>query len=182
MVRPLFLAPDGKGPLPTKKFYDIATGILTQVTFAYVVAPFVLLGFSDCIKVWARVYFYTLIGVAVSFALFSKSLPFRQQLVERQASRAPPASTAPVDETAIEKEAREAIKRETLARTNSYDSVASKKVPLHGIADDPEAEIDEIVQAVKTEIEQRRRRGSLTGQGFDLKKAVQEKLEQFKRS
>jgi len=180
LIRPLFLTPDGRNSLPTKKFYDIATTILTQTIFAYTVAPFILLGFSDTVKVWARVYFYTLIGVAASFALFSKNLPFRQQLVQRQAARL---ATAPVDGAAIEKETRDAIKRQTLARANSYDSTTSTKSPLHGIADDPEAEIDEIVKEIKAEIEQRKRRGSLTGsQGFDLKKAVQEKLEQFKKS
>jgi lysophospholipid acyltransferase len=131
------------------------------------VAPFILLGFSDTFKVWSRVYFYTLISVAASFAVFSRNLPFRKQLVQLQA------------ESTIEKTAREEIKREKLARTTSQDSVASKKMPLHGIADDPEAEIDEIVREVKAEIEERRRRGSI---GFDVKKAVQEKLKQFKKA
>jgi lysophospholipid acyltransferase len=180
LIRPLFLTPDGKNPLPTKKVYDIATTIVTQVIFAYTVAPFILLGFSDTFKVWSRVYFYTLISVAASFAVFSRNLPFRKQLVKMQAARAPPASITHVDESAIEKAAREEIKREKLARTNSQDSVASsRKMPLHGIADDPEAEIDEIVREVKAEIEERRRRGSMS---FDVKKAVQEKLKQFKKA
>jgi lysophospholipid acyltransferase len=173
------LTPDGKDPLPTKIYYDIATFLVTQVIFAFTVAPFILLGFSDIIKVWARVYFYTLIAIAGSFAVFSKNLPFRQHLVQFQAARA----SAPVDESAIEKAAREAVKTETLARTNSHDSTASRKMPLFGISDDPEAEIDEIVREVKAEIEERRRRGSFTGmQGFDVKKAVQEKLKQFKKA
>lgn len=96
-----------------------------------------------------------------------------------QAARAPPASTGAVDESAIEKTAREEIRREKLARTNSAESVASsRKMPLHGLPDDPEAEIDEIVREVKAEIELRRRRGSV---GFDVKKAVQEKLKQFQK-
>ena len=53
-------------------------------------------------------------------------------------------------------------------------------MPLLGIADDPEAEIDEIVAEVKAEIEQRKRRGSVM-QGFDLKQAVQDKLKQFNK-
>jgi lysophospholipid acyltransferase len=179
LIRPLFLTPDGKNPLPSKRYYDIATTILTQVIFAYTVAPFILLGFSDTFKVWSRVYFYTLISVAASFAVFSRNLPFRKQLVQLQAARAPPAPTSTIDESTIEKTAREEIKREKLARTTSQDSVASKKMPLHGIADDPEAEIDEIVREVKAEIEERRRRGSIS---FDVKKAVQEKLKQFKKA
>ncbi|CAG5176041.1 uncharacterized protein ALTATR162_LOCUS8283 [Alternaria atra] len=181
LIRPLFMTPDGKSPLPSKKYYDLFTVFLTQTVFAYVVAPFILLGFSDTIKVWARVYFYTLIGVAASFALFSRSFPFRKQLVQRQSARTPSAAANPYSDPAIKKAAREEIRRERLARTNSADSVTSHaKMPLLGIADDPEAEIDEIVAEVKAEIEQRKRRGSVM-QGFDVKKAVQEKLKQFNR-
>lgn len=93
--------------------------------------------------------------------------------MQLQASRAP-ASAGTVDESTIEKAAREQIR---LARTTSQESVASsRKMPLHGLPDDPEAEIDEIVREVKAEIELRRRRGSVS---FDVKKAVQEKLKQF---
>jgi lysophospholipid acyltransferase len=179
LIRPFFLTPDGKNPLPSKKYYDIITTIVTQIIFAYTVAPFILLGFSDTFTVWARVYFYTLVSVAASFAAFSRNLPLRKQLVQRQAARAPPASATPIDESTIEEAAREEITREKLARTNSQDSVASKKMPLHGIADDPEAEIDEIVREVKAEILERRRRGSMS---FDVKKAVQEKLKQFRKA
>jgi lysophospholipid acyltransferase len=98
--------------------------------------------------------------------------------MQLQAARAP--ATA-VDDSTIEKAAREEVRKETLARTNTQDSVASSKMPLHGIADDPEAEIDEIVREVKAELEERRRRGSF-GQGFDVKKAVQAKLKQFKKA
>ncbi|KAH4597666.1 hypothetical protein HBH82_219120 [Parastagonospora nodorum] len=178
LIRPLFLTPDGNIPITQKTAYEIITTVITQVIFAYTVAPFILLGFSDTFKVWSRVYFYTLLSVAASFAVFSRNLPLRKQLVQMQAARAPPASTGAVDDSAIEKAAREEIKREKLARTTSQDSVASRKMPLHGIADDPEAEIDEIVREVKAEIEERRRRGSI---GFDVKKAVQEKLKQFQK-
>lgn len=178
LIRPLFLTPDGKKDLPTKRYYDIFTTILTQVVFSYVVAPFVILGFSDTLKVWARVYFYTIIGLVGSFALFSRSLPFRKELVKRQAARV---AAVPIDEVAIEKAAREEIRLDKLKRTDSQNSVASKKQPILGIADDPEAEIDEIVKEVKAEFYERRRRGSLM-QGFDIKKAVQEKLKDFKNA
>jgi lysophospholipid acyltransferase len=179
LIRPFFLTPDGKNPLPTKRYYDVVTTVVTQIIFSFTVAPFILLGFSDTLTVWARVYFYTLISIAASFAVFSRNLPIRKQLVQRQAARAPPVSAAPIDDSTIEKAAREEITREKLARTNSHDSVVSTKMPLHGIADDPEAEIDEIVREVKAEFEARRRRGSI---GFDVKKAVQDKLKQFKKA
>lgn len=160
----------------------MCTMVLTQIVFAFVVAPFILLGFSDTIKVWVRVYFYALIGVAASFALFSRSFPFRKMLVQRQSARAPPQPASPLDDPAIEKAAREEIRRERLARTVSADSVSLDQgnMPLLGIADDPEKEIDEIVAEVKAEIELRRRRGSIV-QGFDVKKAVQDKLSQFNK-
>jgi lysophospholipid acyltransferase len=175
------MTPDGKSPLPTKIYYDVLTWILTQVIFAYTVAPFVLLGISDTFTVWVRVYLYTFVALGASYALFSRKLPFRRQLMQRQAARMPSVDPATINETAIEKAAREEVMKETLARTNSHDSVASRKLPLLGIADDPEAEIDEIVREVKAEIEERRRRGSLM-QGFDVKKAVHEKLQHFKQS
>lgn len=180
MIRPLFLTPDGKSPLPSKRYYDIFTTLLTQIVFAYTVAPFILLGFSDTLKVWARVYFYTLIGVGACFALFSKSLPFRQQIMQLQSTREPaPTAITSVDESAVEKTAREEVERDRLLRTNTQDSTA--RHPILGIAEDPEAEIDEIVREVKAEIELRRRRGSAL-QGFDIKKAVQDKLKQFQKA
>lgn len=178
MIRPLFMSPDGKTALPTKIYYDVLCTVLTQVVFSFVVAPFILLGFSDTLKVWARVYFYTLIGVGASFALFSRSLPFRQQILQLQSARMPTPATSTFDDPTIEKAAREEI---TLMRTNSHDSTVSHRGhPILGIADDPEAMIDEIVKEVKAEVAERKRRGSVM-QGFDVKKAVQEKLQQFKK-
>ena len=182
MIRPLFMTPDGKSPLPTKRYYDIFTLVLTQIVFAYTVAPFYLLSFSNTMTVWARVYFYTLIGVAASFALFSRSLPFRAMLVKRVNAHQTSAST-PIDPATIEKEAREEAKREGLLRRESSESVSTnsthgRRAPTLGIADDPEAEIDEIVAEVRREFEERRRRGSMM-QSFDVRKAVQAKFKEF---
>lgn len=175
LVRPLFMTPDGKSPLPSKRYYDIVTALLTQAAFAFTVAPFVLLSLGDSLLVWARVYFYTIIGVAASLALFSRSLPFRKQLVKMQSDRAPKPT---VDVDGIEKVAREEAKREKLTRMDSAGGM--KRAPTLGLPDDPEAEIDEIVAEVKREIEERKRRGSLV-QGFDVRKAVDEKLKEFKK-
>ncbi|KAF2004373.1 membrane-bound O-acyltransferase domain-containing protein 5 [Amniculicola lignicola CBS 123094] len=180
LIRPLFLTPDGKTALPSKLYYDIFCGLLTQTAFAFTVAPFVFLTMSSSLTVWARVYFYTLIGVAVSFALFTRSLPFRAHLQKMQSSRTPLADTA-LDADGIEKLAREEAKREGLGRQKSYDdSSIHHRAPTLGIAEDPEADIDEIVAEVKREYEERKRRGSLV-QGFDVKKAVEEKLKSFKK-
>lgn len=182
MVRPFFLATDGKTSLPTKIYYDVFTFLLTQAAFSFTVAPFILLGFSDTLKVWARVYFYTLIGVAACFGLFSRSLPFRKQLQQRSASRTAQTSAADVDISNIEQIAKEEIKKDNLTRTNSMASTtSSKRAPTLGIADDPEAELDAIVAQVKREISDRKRRGSAL-QGFDVKIAIQEKIKEFKSS
>lgn len=173
---------DGKSSLPTKIYYDVFTFFLTQLAFSFTVAPFILLGLSDTLKVWSRVYFYTLIGTAASFCLFSRSLPFRKQLQQRQASRLAPASASEADVSNIEQIAKDEIKKDNLARVNSMAStVSSKRAPTLGIADDPEAELDAIVAQVKHEIAERRRRGSAL-QGFDVKTAIQEKIREFKKN
>ena len=182
LVRPLFLAADGKTSLPTKIYYDIFTFLLTQLAFSFTVAPFILLGFSDTLKVWSRVYFYTLIGVAGSYGLFSRSLPFRKQLQQRQSVRTAPISAADLDISNIEQIAKEEIKRDNLTRTNTMASTtSSRRAPTLGIADDPEAELDAIVAQVKREIAERKRRGS-TLQGFDVKTAIQQKINEFRSS
>ncbi|KAF2624046.1 MBOAT family protein-like protein [Macroventuria anomochaeta] len=180
LIRPSFLAADGKTSLPTKIYYDVFTFLLTQLAFSFTVAPFILLGFSDTLKVWAGVYFYTLIGVAGCFGLFSRSLPFRKQLQQRQSVRSAPTSAADLDVSNIEQIAKEEIKKDNLTRTNSMASTtSSRRAPTLGIADDPEAELDAIVAQVKREISDRKRRGSAL-QGFDVKKAIQEKIKEFK--
>ncbi|KAJ4991662.1 MBOAT family protein [Stagonosporopsis vannaccii] len=181
LVRPLFLTADGKSSLPTKIYYDVFTFFLTQLAFSFTVAPFILLGFSDTVKVWSRVYFYTLIGVAGSYGLFSRSLPVRKLLQQRQSGRQAPKSAVDVDVSNIEQIAKEEIKKDTLTRTNTTTSTASsKRAPTLGIADDPEAELDAIVAQVKHEIAERKRRGS-TLQGFDVKTAIQQKIKEFNK-
>lgn len=182
LVRPLFMTPDGKSPLPSKKYYDIFTFFLTQAAFAFTVCPFVILSFSGSLKVWTRVYLYTLVCTALSFALFSRSLPFRAYLTKLQQSRQPPTPATPaVDVKGIEKVAREELERERLLQKDSYEGdVTHRGAPTLGLPEDPEAEIDEIVQQVKREIEERKRRGSLV-QGFDVKKAVQQKFKEFQK-
>ncbi|KAF1974528.1 MBOAT-domain-containing protein [Bimuria novae-zelandiae CBS 107.79] len=177
LIRPLFMTPDGKEPLPSKRYYDIFTWLLTQVVFAYTVAPFILLSFSATMLVWSRVYFYALIGVAFSFAAFSRSLPIRHHLQKMQAARQPSSSTEDIEKIAKEEVEADLRRRQSALSVNS-DASSVRKAPTLGIADDPEAEIDEIVREVKQEIEERMRRGSVM-QGFDLKTAVREKIKEF---
>ncbi|KAF2203724.1 MBOAT-domain-containing protein [Delitschia confertaspora ATCC 74209] len=170
LIRPLFFTPDGSAPLPSKKYYDIFTILLTQIAFAFTAAPFVFLGFKSSIIVWTRVYFYVFFGVAISFALFSRSLPFRRMLQKMQQDRT--TGTAAIKE--VVKEEQEALSRQ------STNASWMQKEPILGMPEDPEGEVDEIVREVRREIEERRRRGSLV-QGFDVRKAVDEKLRQLKK-
>jgi len=180
LVRPLFLAADGKSSLPSKIYYDVFTFFLTQLAFSFTVAPFILLGFSDTVKVWSRVYFYTLIGVAGSYAIFSRSLPIRKQLQQRQTARTAATSALDLDVSNIETIAKEEFKKDNLSRTSTSSSTASgRKAPMLGIADDPEAELDGVVAQVKRDIAERKRRGS-TFQGFDVKTAIQQKIKELK--
>lgn len=98
IIRPLFLTPDGKKELPSKKYYDAATFFITQITFAYATAPFVILSFRNSWLVWSRVYFYVLWGTAAGFAIFDRRLPVRSWLVGMQKKRT--AGLAPASEKA----------------------------------------------------------------------------------
>lgn len=171
------MTPDGKQPLPSKRYYDIFTWFLTQTIFAFTVAPFILLSFSDTMLVWSRVYFFALIGVVLSFAAFSRSLPIRAHLQKMQAARQPSAATENIEKVAKEEVEADLRRRQSTFSVNS-DASTIRRAPTLGIADDPEAEIDEIVREVRQEIEERKRRGSVM-QGFDLKTAVREKINEF---
>jgi lysophospholipid acyltransferase len=198
LIRPLFLTPDGKTALPSKKYYDIFTFFLTQAAFAYTVAPFVILGFSDSIKVWSRVYFYTLFGTAASFALFSRSLPFRAYLIGLQNARTgTAASTAKTNDEAntslnsgkVDKVARDEAQASLRQEQDVKGDIDSERraggddpdsaLLGSGLSADLEKDVEEIVAEVRREVEERKRRGSLV-QGFDVRKAVDEKIRQVR--
>lgn len=63
--------PSSQKPLPSKRYYDIATWLVTQLVFSFAVAPFYLLDFSDSIKVWTRVYFYAIVVTGAGIAFFA---------------------------------------------------------------------------------------------------------------
>jgi lysophospholipid acyltransferase len=155
LIRPLFLTPDGKSPGPYKRYYDIFTVVLTQVTMSFVVIPFQFLTLPDSIKVWARVYFYGVIGTAACFAFLQS--PGKAMLVKRAKARSRPA----------------------LERTPSQGSVADGDMQSTlGLPHDPEFEMQQIMKGVKEEIETRKRRGSTVP---DIRVLLQQKLDEFKR-
>lgn len=96
-----------------------------------------------------------------------------------QAARQPSAAAENIEQVAKEEVEADLRRRQSVLSTSSNAS-SIRKAPTLGIADDPEAEVDEIVREVRQEIEERRRRGSMM-QGFDLKTAVREKINEFQK-
>jgi lysophospholipid acyltransferase len=119
--------------------------------------PFIFLTFTASMTIWARVYFYCLIGVAVCVGvIFSPAKQwFQAQLKKRNKGK--------IEEVVKAEQAKGRVQR----------------APTLGLPDDPEAEMEEIVAEVRKEIEERRKRG--VSVGMDIRKAVEEKLAAMKK-
>ena len=150
-IRPFFLSPDGKTPTHDKRYYDTVCWFVTQIAFCFVTAPFCILGFGDSLKVWARVYFYCVIGVAASLAFFNS--PGKKWLIKRLDKRNHPHV------------------RKTLSQETQHP-------PALGLPNDPGREIDEAVLEIRQEVDRRQRRGSKVTMptGEDLRKIVEDKV------
>lgn len=148
-LRPFFLDPATQKPLPAKRYYDIFSWLVTQLTFSFVVAPFLILTFSGSIKAWARVYFYAIIGTAASMAFFaSPAKGYLKRTLEERAARA---GVVKRDDGGRGRgEGREGEEY----RNTSTDSA---REPLLGISSDPQRELDEAINDIKGEIEEKRR-------------------------
>ncbi len=109
---------------------------MTQLTFSFAVAPFIILSFSDSLKAWGRVYYYAVVGVAASMAFFAS--PAKSALRKTLDERAKKAGAAPAGTTP----------RDGLHRTTSTDSVLARE-PVLGLSSDPQREIDEMVEEIK---------------------------------
>lgn len=145
------MTPDGAKPLPTKRYYDILSWLVTQLTMTFVVMPFIFLSFSSSIQVWRSVYFYGVVGNILSIIFFAS--PAKAYLIRRLKKRNKP----------------------HFPRTASTESIQE---PTLGLPNDPAREIDDAVQEIKAELEARRRHGSVVGMptGEELKAAVEDKL------
>jgi lysophospholipid acyltransferase len=162
-IRPFFLNPPkdesdrNPTPLSSKRYYDFASWFVTQIGFSFVTAPFVLLTLHDSIMVWARVYFYVPVAVAVSIAFFSPQLPFKKMIVKKLEAR----NQRP----------------HPLTRSHSHDTLNAPT--LLGLPHDPAGSIDEAIADIRSEVEMRRRRGSVGAAmptGEELKKMVESKI------
>ncbi|OOO05813.1 membrane bound O-acyl transferase MBOAT family protein [Aspergillus oryzae] len=150
-VRPFFLTPDGSRPTAYKKYYDIASYVVTQLTLSFAVMPFIFLSFGDSIKVWHSVYFYGIVGNIVSLAFFVS--PARGLLLKKLKARNKP----------------------HVPRAVSSENI---RQPTLGLPNDAIQEFDDAVQEIRAEIESRQRRGSLAHMpiGDELKAAVEDKI------
>ncbi|KAI9762312.1 MAG: hypothetical protein M4579_000460 [Chaenotheca gracillima] len=153
-VRPFFIDPKTSSPTSYKPVYDVLSYLITQAAFSFAVAPFVLLTFPASSLVWARVYFYAIIGVAVSMGFFaSPAKPWLvKQLDARNRALAGTAGASGADAARAQKE--KAGTRESMA-----------KETVLGLPSDPGKDFDEVMMEVKREVDMRRRRGSKVSVG-----------------
>lgn len=120
----------------------------TQLAFCFTTAPFVLLTLPDSLLVWARVYFYAIIGVAFSMAFFAS--PAKPWLIKQLNDKRKPA----------------------LQRTASQESM---REPVMGMPHDPGQDFDEVFQEVRDEV-MRRRKNSSGRRGLSVAQEVKEVL------
>lgn len=147
-VRPFFLTTDGQRPTQYKIYYDILSYFVTQAAFCFTTAPFVLLTLPSSLLVWARVYFYVILGAAASMAFFAS--PAKPWLIHQLKKR----------------------------NQNVLQPKENAENPLLGMPSDPAGDIDEAVHEIMEEVEARRKRGRSISMptGGDMKAAVEDKL------
>lgn len=129
-IRPFFLDPKTQEPTPYKVLYDVASYLTTQLTFSFVVGPFVTLTFSASILAWSRVYFYAIIATGLATAFFAS--PAKSYLVKQLSKRS---GTVPGK----------------MVRSKSQESIAGNQ-PVLGLPPNPERDFEEIVKEIQAEI------------------------------
>ncbi len=134
--RPFFLDPKTGADLPTKKLYDVASWLTTQLTFSFAAAPFLILTFSGSLMVWSRVYFYGAVGTAVLTVFFaSPARAYLKKEIEKRNAK------AGVNGGKGGKDGK-------LSRSASSDSLSSR-APVMGITQDLEMEFDEAISEIR---------------------------------
>jgi len=134
--RPFFLDPKTSQPTSWKIYYDIFSYLATQLAFSFTTTPFLLLTLPASFLVWTRVYFYAVVGTALSMAFFAS--PAKGFLIKKLNKRSGVAGTK-------------------LPRTQSQESLAGKE-PVLGLPD-PQEDFEEVVLEVKAGMKVRERKG-----------------------
>ncbi|KAK2861131.1 hypothetical protein FQN49_004509 [Arthroderma sp. PD_2] len=149
---------------------------------SFVVAPFILLDFANCITLWSRLYFYTIIGIVATLVFFNS--PAKSLLTRRLSKRN---KKAPVVTAPGKPSEREAANDAAAAKAREKAQADAKEVragetpfteqPL-GLPNDLAQDVEDAVHEMKKEIETRRRRGSLVTMptGAELRIALEQKL------
>lgn len=124
---------------------------MTQLVFSFTTAPFILLNIHDSTLVWARVYFYAIIGVtACSIFLVTPGKAF---LVKKVKARS--------------------VRPDHLRRNESQESLQGATLGIpHAPGETFDEMVDEIVEEVK------KRRGAAPGpEGPELRRKVEVALQ-----
>ncbi|TEY74310.1 hypothetical protein BOTCAL_0074g00270 [Botryotinia calthae] len=135
--RPFFIDPKTSQPTSHKLYYDVFSWLATQLAFSFTVAPFILLTLPASFLVWSRVYFYAVIGTALSTAFFAS--PAKSHLMKIVSER-----TGKSDKG--------------LKRSASMESLGGKE-PVLGLPADPSRDLDEAIEEAKAELQARKRMG-----------------------
>ncbi|KAH8821716.1 MBOAT family protein-like protein [Xylogone sp. PMI_703] len=153
--RPFFLVPGSTSqPTPYKKYYDVFSWLATQLTFSFVTAPFILLSLHDSFLVWSRVYFYAIIGIAVSMAFFAS--PAKAILTKKLNQRAAAAGVAPAQPDKGKKMVKEQGKTE--------------EEPVLGLPPDPTEDFDGVLREVREDFEAMQKMGFKKGATMPVEK------------
>ncbi|KAK3066084.1 Lysophospholipid acyltransferase, partial [Teratosphaeriaceae sp. CCFEE 6253] len=159
LLRPFFLHPTTGAPLPRKRYYDLATWLITQLTFSFCTTPFILLSIHDSLAVWGRVYFYCPVGVALC-SLFLAS-PGKTWLAKKAKAHMQQPGKA------------EGAKVGGLGRADSMDSLAHQAGGTLGVPSEPGREFDELVEEIVEEVRLRRGSRGVGVEGGELRRRVE---------
>jgi lysophospholipid acyltransferase len=109
------------------------TWIVTQFTFCFATAPFLILSLSESFRVWSHVYFYAVIWTVAALGFFASpaKVTLRKQLEKRNGRASA-----------------------RLVRSISTDSITGRE-PILGISKDPEGDINEAIEELKAEVERK---------------------------
>ncbi|KAK2594457.1 Lysophospholipid acyltransferase [Conoideocrella luteorostrata] len=133
LARPFFLDVISGDPLPRKMYYDIASLLITQVTFSFATTPFLVLTFADAMRAWSCVYFYGAAWTVLCLAFFaSPGKPALKAALEKRQGRA----------------------NAKLVRSISTDSLTGKD-PILGISKDLERDMTEAMEEIRAEVDAR---------------------------
>ena len=132
-LRPFFLDPTTAQPTKYKVYYDFFSYLATQLAFSFATAPFLILTLQGSITVWARVYFYAVVGTLVSLAFFAS--PGKVFLKKKLEAR----------------NARVGVK---LTRSISSDSIQG---PVMGLSADPQKDLAEVIDEIRADLAARQK-------------------------